>query len=68
MVVRVDWLLGSHLSTKDLNGSIRDDLVGVHVRLSSGTSLPYHEREVIDQLEVRNLLSRLLYSLADLWI
>jgi len=51
MVVGVDRLLATHLATEDLNCSVRDDFVGVHVGLGSGTSLPDNEGEVVDELE-----------------
>lgn len=68
VVVWVDWLLAAHLSSEDLNGAIRDDLVGVHVGLGAGSGLPDNKWEVVDELEVRNLLSCLLDSLSDLWV
>lgn len=34
MVIGVN-LLGAELATKDLNGTVGDDFVGVHVRLSA---------------------------------
>lgn len=68
VVVGVDGLLASHLSTQDLNGTVGDDLVGVHVGLSAGTGLPHNQREVVNELEVGDLSSSLLDSLADLGV
>lgn len=66
VVVGVDGLLGAHLSTEDLNCSVRDDLVGVHVGLSARAGLPDDEREVVHQLAFRDLGSSLLDGLGDL--
>ena len=68
MIVGMDRLLAAHLATEDLNGAVRDDLVGVHVRLGAGTGLKDGQREVVDELEVRNFRSCLLNSLAELRI
>ena len=38
-------------------------LVGIHVRLGSGTCLPNHQREVIIKLSFDNLVAGLFYSL-----
>lgn len=51
VVVGVDWLLGTHGTTEDLNGAVGDDLVGVHVGLSARAGLPDDEGEVIEELE-----------------
>jgi hypothetical protein len=68
VVVGVDGLLASHGAAKNLNGAVGDDLVGVHVGLSAGSSLPDDQREVVNQLERGNLLGGLLDSLAQLGV
>jgi hypothetical protein len=68
VVVGVNGLLAAHLPSEDLNGAIADDFIGVHVGLGAGAGLPDNQGEVVDQLEVGNLLSSLLDSLADLGV
>jgi hypothetical protein len=68
VVVGVDGLLAAHGAAKNLNGAVGDDLVGVHVGLSAGASLPDDQREVVNQLERGNLLGSLLDSLAQLGV
>jgi hypothetical protein len=66
VVVRVDRLLGAHSSAHDLDRTVRDDLVGVHVGLGAGASLPDNKREVVHELAFRNLRRSLLDGLANL--
>ena len=47
MIVRVDWSLTAELSSQQLNGSVGDDLVSVHVGLGPRAGLPDDEGEVI---------------------
>lgn len=47
VVVRVDGLLGSHLSAHHLDSSITNDLVDIHIRLRSGSSLEHDEGEFV---------------------
>lgn len=68
VVVGVDRLLGAHGAAEDLNGAVRDDLVGVHVGLGAGAGLPDNEGEVVDELEGGNLLSSLLDGLSELGV
>lgn len=68
VVVGVDGLLGTHGATEDLDSSVGDDFVGVHVGLGTRASLPNDEREVVEELEVGNLFGRLLNCLANLLI
>ena len=68
VVVGVDGLLATHLAAEDLNGTVRDDLVGVHVGLGAGAGLPDNEGEVVEELAIGDLLGGLLNSLADLLI
>lgn len=68
VVVGVNGLLGSHSTTEDLNGTVGDDLVRVHVGLGAGTSLPDDQREVVQQLTLGDLSGGLLDSLANLGV
>ena len=65
MVVRVNGLFGAKLAAEDLDGSVRDDLVRVHVGLGTGAGLPDDQGEVVDELKVSHLLGRLLDRLGD---
>ena len=47
MVVGMYWSLGSHFPSNQFDGAIADDLIGVHVGLGTGTSLPDHKGKVI---------------------
>lgn len=68
MVVGVDRLLGSHLTTEHLNGTVRDNLISIHVRLGTGTGLPDNQREMIQKLARDDLIGSLLNSLSELGI
>ncbi|KAI6752933.1 hypothetical protein HG531_005102 [Fusarium graminearum] len=68
VVIGVDRLLAAHGTAKNLNGTVGDDLVGVHVGLSTGASLPDDEREVVDELAISDLLGSLLDSGTDLGV
>ena len=68
VVVGVDGLLAAHLSAQNLNGSVGDDLVGVHVGLGAGAGLPDDEGEVVEELAVGDFLGSLLDSLSDLGV
>ncbi|KAH3686523.1 hypothetical protein WICPIJ_002501 [Wickerhamomyces pijperi] len=68
VVVWVDWLLGTQLTAQQLNGSVGDDFVGVHVGLSTGPSLEDNQWEVVQQLTGRDFISGLLDGLGDGWV
>jgi hypothetical protein len=68
VVVGVDGLLGSHLSSENLNSTVGDNLVGVHVGLGSGTGLPDDEGEVVGELSGDNLIGSLLNGLSELGV
>ena len=51
MVVWVDGLFAAHGAAEDLNGAIRDDFVGVHVRLCARAGLPDNEGKMVEKLE-----------------
>ena len=41
--------------------SVSNYLIGIHVRLSTRTGLPYYQRELIIQLSIQNLITNLSY-------
>ena len=47
VIVGVDGSLAAQLSTQQLDGSVGDHLVSVHVGLGAGPRLPDHQREVV---------------------
>ncbi|EAU43488.1 hypothetical protein R2601_23383 [Salipiger bermudensis HTCC2601] len=55
VIVRVDGLFRAHLAAQHLDGTVRDHLVGVHVRLGARAGLPDNEREVVVELAVDHL-------------
>lgn len=68
VVIGVDGLLGAHGSSHDLDRTVRNDFVGVHVALGTGTGLPNDEREVVHELALSDLGSGLLDSLTNLGV
>lgn len=60
VVVRVNGLLATKLTTHHLDGPVGDDLVHIHVGLGTGTSLEDDEREFVDELARDDLVSGLL--------
>jgi hypothetical protein len=64
----VDRLLATHSSAEDLNGSVGNDLVCVHVGLSAGARLPNDKREVVEEFAISNLLGGLLDSSTNLGV
>ena len=60
VVVGVDRLLGPHDTTGQLDGPVRDHLVGVHVGLGAAPGLPDAQREVVIELTFGYLGRRLL--------
>src|SRR5665213_1509561 len=50
MIVRMDRSFASHVSTKQLNCTVSDHFVDVHVRLCSRSGLPYKQRELAIQV------------------
>lgn len=68
VVVGVDRLLAAHCAAEDLDGTVGDDLVGVHIGLGAGARLPDDEGEVIDELKGSHLLSSLLDGLSELGV
>src|SRR5256714_355185 len=58
VVVRVDGPLAPQLAAGDLDGAVRDDLVGVHVCLRAAARLPDAQGEVLVQLPLDHLVRR----------
>ena len=58
MVVGVNRLLGAALTTEDLDSTVRDNLVDIHVTLSSTASLEDDKRELVNELAGDNLTVR----------
>ena len=65
VVVGVDRRLGAHLAAQHLDGAVTDDLVGIHVRLGARAGLPDHQREMVVQLAVDDLVGRVDDRVAD---
>lgn len=59
-------LFGAKLATQDLNGTVGDHLIRVHVRLGARACLPDDEREVIIELPSDDLISSLDDGICDL--
>lgn len=61
MIVGIDHF-GSQLASKNLNGSIANHFVYIHVSLSARTGLPYRQRKMIVELSFNHLIGCLHYS------
>ena len=59
VVVGMNRLLRAHLATGDLDGAVRDHLVGVHVRLRAAAGLEDDEREMVVELPGDHLVGGL---------
>ena len=58
VVVRMHRRLGAELAAEQLVGAVGDDLVDVHVGLGAGAGLPDHQREMVVELAVDDLVRR----------
>ena len=56
VVVGVHRLLGAEHAPQHLDRPVRDDLVGVHVRLRAGARLPHGQRKVLVELALAHFL------------
>ena len=66
VIVGVDGSLAAQLSTQQLDGSVGDHLVGVHVGLRAGACLPDDEGKVIVvEFSRDDLISRLADGVGD---
>jgi len=68
VIVGVHRLLGTHLSTENLDRAVGDDFVRVHVGLGARPGLPNDERKVVKQLAGDDFVGGLLDRLAELRI
>src|SRR3989442_5695045 len=66
VIVLMDGLRAA-LTSKDYARPIRDDLVGVHVRRSSGTGLKHVDNEMLVETTFRHFLRRCLDGICDAW-
>lgn len=55
VIIRMDRYFTSQLTSECLIGSVTDDLINIHVSLSSRSGLPDHQREVIIERSSTNL-------------
>jgi hypothetical protein len=68
VVVGMNRLLAAQFSAQDLDGSVGDDLVDVHVGLSTRTGLENDQGEVVDKLARDDLVSGVADGLNDLGV
>lgn len=68
VVVGVNRLLGTKLAAKQLNCTVGNDLVRVHVRLGTGTGLENNKGEVVSELALEDLSGSGLDSLTNLGV
>ena len=65
MVVRVD-LLRAEFTAEDFDRTIRDNLIGIHVRLGTRAGLPDDQREVIIELASNDFITGLDHGRSNL--
>ena len=58
MIVRMHRLLRSHLSARNLNRAIRDDLIHIHIGLRARPRLPNPQRKLVIQLPRNHFVRR----------
>src|SRR5262245_18163077 len=46
IIIGMNWLLRSHLTTRHFNRAVRDDLIGIHIGLRPRTRLEHDQRKV----------------------
>lgn len=68
VVVRVNRGLASQLSSHDLDGSVGDDLIDVHVGLSSRSGLEDDEGEVVEEFTRDDLIRGLRNGIGNLLV
>lgn len=68
MVVGVNGLLAAQLSAQDLDSSVRNNLVDVHVGLSTRSGLEDDQGEVVDELARDDLVGGFADGLDDLGV
>src|ERR1051326_397750 len=68
VIVRMNGLPGTNNTSKHLNSTIRDHLIGIHVSGRAGTSLEDVENKVRIELTVRCFLSCVCYRISNLFV
>jgi hypothetical protein len=68
VVVRVNWLLAAQFTTQNLDGSVGDNLVNVHVGLSTGSGLENDQGEVVDELSGDDVVGAFADGFDDLGV
>ena len=68
MIVRMNGIFGADHAAQNLNRTVGDHLVGVHVRLGAGTCLPHDKREMVVQFAVDHLASGLDHCVGQLHV
>jgi hypothetical protein len=58
--------LGAEFSTKDLDSTVGNNFIGIHVALSARSSLPDDEREMVVEFALRYLIGSLNNSISNL--
>jgi len=64
----VNGFLRAKLATKEFTGSVRDDLVEVHVRLRARPGLPNYEGKMTVPLALYDLVCRSRYRLCEVFV
>mmetsp|Transcript_41097 Transcript_41097/g.86338 ORF Transcript_41097/g.86338 Transcript_41097/m.86338 type:complete len:348 (+) Transcript_41097:567-1610(+) len=59
MIIRMDGILAPHLTSQNHNGTVRQHLIHIHIRLRSASRLINHQWELIIVLPAHNLIGRL---------
>jgi len=59
VVIGMDGLLRAHHAAGDLDGTVRDHLVGIHVRLRAAAGLKHDERKMVVELSGDHLVGGL---------
>ena len=67
MIVRMNKLRAK-ITTENLNSSVSNDLIGIHVGLSTWSGLPDNKREVFIKFTLGNLICSLNDGLCNLWV
>jgi hypothetical protein len=67
MIIRVNKLR-AELTAEYLDGAVSNDLISIHVALSTRTCLPDHKGEVLVELALGNFITSLNNSVSNLWL
>lgn len=68
VVVGVNGLLAAQFTAQDLDSSVGNDFIDVHVGLGSGSGLENDQREVVNELSGDDLVSGLADGVDDLGV